>query len=770
MKLFTTENLSKNLKTYHILIQGIVQGVGFRPFIYNLCNSKAINGSVSNTSNGVHLYVNTNQEITKLLLNEIIEKAPALSNVLNTQIQEVDFIDFKEFSIVDSENTSSVDLKLSPDFATCKECLKEFDSENDRRFSYPFITCTNCGPRYSISTALPYDRETTSMESFTQCKKCQKEYDKPDNRRFYSQTNSCRDCKIEMFLFENEVLKKGFEDLNYIVDSWKKGKIIAIKSIGGYLLTCDATNAEVIKRLRVLKNRPSKPFALMYHDVYELGEDVEMSIGEMLEIENVPAPIVLLSIKGDRMTPLAIEQIAPRLSNLGVMMPNTPLFHQLMKLFKTPIVCTSANITNSTIIYKDADAISILPKIADLILLNNRKIIIPQDDSVVRYSSIKCYRTLYRRSRGFAPSYINKTISYPDKDVLATGAMLKSTFSLLSNSNLHISQYIGNTENFDSQENYKSILNHFKKLFKPNFKTIVVDKHPNYFTTIYGKELANKSNLEIVEVQHHEAHLYAVLAENNLLNSEEKILGVIFDGTGYGTDGNIWGGEFFTYEKGKTERVHHLNEFPFIVGDKMSKEPRISALTMSINLDIEEINNKFTKTELGIYKKLIDSSELKCTSIGRLFDAAASIILDVDVQTYEGEAAMVLESAAYRYFRKNNFTKYYTYIKDEKFVDNFIVNIIKNIFEDKAKGFEADFIAAKFHISIAHYIMIIAEKQKINKVVFSGGVFQNMWLVELILSFMKKDFELFFHKDLPPNDECISFGQLMYHLYSNKLG
>ena len=757
------------MKTHYIQVQGIVQGVGFRPFIYNLCTKKKLKGKVSNTSNGVQLYVNIKSSEVKSFLQQILNNAPPLAKITKTKITQIDYIKFSDFLIIESTKLSEKNLKITPDVATCKECYEELFDKKNRRYHYPFITCTNCGPRYSIATNLPYDRETTTMDSFLQCDKCVKEYTDPENRRFFSQTNSCKDCRIEMSLFENGVLHKNFTDLKYIVDAWNKGEIVAIKSTGGYLLTCDATNPTVIKRLRTLKNRPFKPFALMYHDLYELGEDVEMGIGEMLELESVSAPIVLLSIKADRMTPIAIDEIAPRLSNLGVMLPSTPLFHQLMKLFKTPIICTSANLSNSTIVYKDFDAIKILSKISDLILLNNRDIVIPQDDSVVRYSSIKSYRSVYRRSKGLAPTYINSNLKLPKKDVLAMGAMLKSTFTLLTNSNLHISQYIGNTINFDAQENYKLLLNHFKKLFEYSLKTIIVDKHPEYFTTKLGEELANKNDLELVKVQHHKAHFYAVLGENDLLNSQEKILGVIFDGTGLGDDGHIWGGEFFIYIKGQVERVHHLNLFPFILGDKMIKEPRISALAMSANLDIEEIKRKFTKTELSVYQKLIASSKLKCTSIGRLFDAVSSIIFDVDVQTYEGEAAMVLESAAYRYFRKNNFTKYYTYIQNNEFINNFIENIITSILEDKKKGFENDFIAAKFHISIAHYIMIIAKKQNVKKVVFSGGVFQNMWLIELILSFMKQDFELFFHKELSPNDECISFGQLMYYRYSKEL-
>ncbi len=753
------------MKTYQIQIKGIVQGVGFRPYVYKFFKSKNINGWVNNTSNGVFIQINTKKDIS-LLKNQLINNAPKLSVITEVTITKIDDVKFDDFTIHSSDNNQTTQLLLTPDFSICKDCIDELENPKNKRYQYPFITCTNCGPRFSIIKELPYDRETTTMHNFIMCNSCKKEYTNPLDRRYYSQTNSCNNCKINLLLYKKEkLLQKGFLDFDFIIDQWNKGKIIAIKGIGGYLLTCDATNTESIKRLRKIKNRPSKPFALMYHDIYELGEDVEMGIGEKLELESVVSPIVLLSIKSDRMTPIDVEVIAPKLNILGVMMPYTPLFKLLLDKLKKPIVATSANISNDTIIYKDD--INKLSKISDFILSNNREIVIPQDDSVVRYSSIKSYRTVIRRSRGLAPSYINPNLLLPKESVLAMGAMLKSNFSILHNENIHISQYLGNTTSFEVENNYKNTLNHFVKLFKnPKFDKILVDKHSNYFTTQYGKELASKYNIDVIEIQHHKAHFFSVLGENNLLDDNEKILGVIFDGTGLGDDGNIWGGEFFTYHKGKTERVYHLDEFPFILGDKMPKEPRISALTMGFKEnDNSIIKNKFSETEWKIYTKLLKSAQLKSTSVGRLYDAVASIVLNINKQSYEGEAAMQLESAAYRYFRKNNFTKYYSYFKEERLPDNFYLFIIENIIIDLEKGFHQDFIAAKFHISLAHYIYIVAKNQECKKVCFSGGVFQNQWLVELILSFMKSDFDLYFHKELSPNDENISFGQLMYYLY-----
>lgn len=752
------------MKTYHILIKGVVQGVGFRPFIYNFCKKNNINGWVCNSNDGVHLEINYEKNIN-LLVDDILNNSPELAQIISTKITKLNHVYFNSFTIRESNNSSSLNIQITPDISICKTCENEIFNSHDQRFNYAFNTCTNCGPRFSIITQLPYDRENTTMDQFKMCDECQKQYDLSTDRRYYSQTNSCPKCRVKLILYKKEkLINNNFNDLDFIVNEWRKGKIIAIKSIGGYLLTCDATNKNSILRLRQLKNRPTKPFALMYHDIYELGEDVEMGIGEKLELEDIHTPIVLMSIKSDRMTPIATEEIAPNLNTLGVMMPNTPLFKLLLHKFKTPIVATSANISNSTIIFQDN--IKLLSPLSDFILANNREIITPQDDSVIRFSSIKSYRTIIRRSRGLAPYYYNSKIELPDKTIIATGAMLKSTFTQLHNQTIHISQFLGSTNSFEGEENYKNVFNHFHQLFNLKIDIVLTDKHPSYFTTVFGKELAKNNKAKIFQVQHHKAHFYAVLAENDLIQCKEKILGVIWDGTGYGDDGNIWGGEFFVYHNNTVKRVYHLNDFPFIAGDKMPKEPRISALVMGVNDNL--IKDKFSKIEWDIYQKLKIKTTVYSTSIGRLFDAVASIVLNIDKQTFEGEAAMQLESAAYRYFRKNNFTIHYSYLKENELPNNFIKFIFNSIHRDLSKKFDKDFIAAKFHITLAHYIKNVAIKQNIKKITFSGGVFQNQWLIELILAFMKPKFELFFHKNLAPNDENISFGQLMYYLYNKQ--
>ncbi len=755
------------METWHIHIKGIVQGVGFRPFVYKLALKKNLKGWVNNTNDGVHIQINGTKETAENFLKEILDNLPPLAVVTSSVITPAEPKDYQSFQIVESEKKSNTDLLILPDIALCDDCRKELFDSNNRRYQYPFITCTNCGPRYSIITALPYDRPNTTMDKFKMCPVCWDEYNNPLERRHYSQTNSCPDCPVKMQLYENGELRNDFKDLDYIVEAWKNGKIVAIKGIGGFLLTCDASDKEAVKELRRRKNRPSKPFALMYHDVYELAEDVHMQIGEKLLLESKEAPVVLLYRRDDPMTHLAFEEIAPGLETMGVMLPYTPLYEILLRKFKKPIVATSANLTNDVIVYKNKEAIEKLAQIADLILLNNRDIIVAQDDSVARLSFFKQKPVLLRRSRGYAPTYIQPDLQIPSQSVLATGAMLKSAFSISHKQNIYVSQYLGNTDYFEAQVNYEHTFEHLSRLLGFRPEVVVTDKHPAYFSTRFAEKISKSLNIPHVKVQHHEAHLMAVLAENNLLEAIKPVLGVVWDGTGYGHDQNIWGGEFFLYNNGSIKRYAHLDYYPFIAADKMVKEPRISLLCLSNSLPNKVVNNKFTQEELRIYRKLINNSSLKTSSIGRLFDAASSLILGIDKQSYEGEAAIRLENAAYKYFKNNNFTLRYSYLEN-KIPEKFPEFLLYAISEDKEKGFDNNFLAAKFHITLAHYILLISKSVGIEDIALSGGVFQNTWLLELVETITDGQANIYLHKKLSPNDESVSFGQLIHYFYVRK--
>lgn len=755
------------MKTFHIHIKGVVQGVGFRPFVYRHAKENNLKGWVNNTTDGVHIQINTDATLANSFLQELLANLPPLAIVTSSDINETDLQDYDDFEIIQSKSDAKPNLLLTPDVAMCKDCKKELYHPENRRHLYPFITCTNCGPRYSIIKKLPYDRVTTTMATFEMCNVCWEEYNNPMERRHFSQTNSCPDCAIEMQLYENNQWTKNFVNLDYIVEKWREGKIVAVKGIGGFLLTCDATSLKAVNTLRRRKRRPAKPFALMYPDCRAIDGDTILKEDEKKELESIYAPIVLLPVRSlsERKNNLATEAINKGLSRIGVMLPYTPLYDLLLQKFNTPIIATSGNITDSTIIYENEKAIAELSGIADIILLNNRDIVVPQDDGVVQFSEKYRQEITLRRSRGKAPIYINPKLILPKNTVFAAGSMLKSVFGLISSQNLYISQYLGNTESFDAQLNYEKTFHHFQQILEADIDTVIVDKHPDYFSTRFAKGVAEKNKAKVVELQHHVAHLYSALGENNLLDCEDKILGVIWDGTGFGDDGNIWGGEFFVYNKGEVERAFHLDEFDFILGDKMPGEPRISALAIACNVEGSEkyLKGKFTDPEWKIYLKMLGKEgNLKCTSMGRLFDAVSSILLSCDVHRFEAEASMRLENLASKYYYNREMTMADSYLKDEKLPQNFVKYLFKEIFTDLDNGVRKEIIAAKFHISLVSYIAHIANRLNISRLVFSGGVFQNALLVDMMNDFTRGRFDLYFQNEFSPNDEGIPFGQLMY--------
>lgn len=747
--------------TYHIHIQGIVQGVGFRPFVYKLAKEMNLKGWVMNTNDGVHITFNANRDWAETFFHRIKEEKPEISFITDSRLSEKPYEAFNAFNIIQSNDLGIKNLLISPDFGLCKDCKREIYNQKSRRFQYSFTSCTNCGPRYSIIRKLPYDRNKTTMNDIRLCPSCQEEFHNPADRRYYHQTNSCQLCPVLMRVFEQKQeiqITNQNQILDYIVEKWEEGKIVGIKGTGGFLITCDAANHDTIARLRHRKNRPTKPFALMYHDKYILAEDTEMDISAAEELESLASPIVLFSLKDDRMTDLATEIIAPHLFQIGVMQPYTPLFELLMRKYQKPIIATSGNKSGSTIIYKDEQAIDNLSELCDSVVIHNREIVVPQDDSVVKYSPVKRNRIIIRRSRGFAPSYVQKIKNdLPDITILCMGASLKSTFTLLHNRNIFVSQYLGDTEDYEAQKNFMVTLKNLLNIMDAKPEFIVTDTHPNYFSTQYGQELASKYNIKNISIQHHEAHFWAVLAENDLLQ-ETSVAGVVWDGTGLGRDGHIWGGEIFIYTDGSMDRIDHLDYFNFILGDKMAKEPRISAL--SILGQNEFLKDKFTTEEWKIYGNLLCDNQLKSSSAGRLFDAAAQLILGIDIQSYEGEAAMRLENSAYKYFRKYGITTFYSYLKEGFIPDNFPLYVLSQIIGEVNKGYDPEFMAAKFHITLAHYINNKIRMTNVKKITFSGGVFQNGWLVDLLHLFLEPDYELYFHKHISPNDESISFGQL----------
>jgi hydrogenase maturation protein HypF len=761
------------MQTYHIHIAGLVQGVGFRPYVYRMAQQHGLNGEVYNSIDGVHIIFNATEAEGKAFYHAVISESPAASCITSSTFREVAGCTFHEFGIIESISKGEYNVLLTPDFSMCNECRNELNNEVDinRRKGYPFITCINCGPRYSIIHRLPYDRENTSMESFTMCPSCKQEYNEPTDRRYYSQTNSCADCGISLVMNSNEekLQEKDYAGIiQNAVQLLEQGKIIAVKGIGGYLLICDAANRESIRRLRNYKQRPSKPFALMYPDVEMLKDDVLLNEVEEKALTSSASPVLLLQLKEKTSSGICFSEIAPGLNQVGVMLPYAPVYELLLSVYNKPVIATSANISSSPIVFEDEEAVEQLNTMADFIISNNRKIVVPQDDSVIKFSLIESQEIVIRRSRGLAPTYINPDLAIPSENILATGALLKSTVTLTHQQNVYISQYLGDLDNYDVQKNYEHCLNHFYSLFETKPEIILADKHPDYFSTSFGVDLAKEINIPIIHYQHHEAHFAAVLGENNLLSNDKPVLGIIWDGIGLGHDGNIWGGEFFIYHNYQFQRHSHIGYFDYLLGDKMAREPRIAALAATAGLKDAEalIKKKFSETEWFNYQKLLQKKgNLKTSSVGRLFDAVASLLDLSDISSYEGEAAMYLEDLALSHFQKNGLAMSETYFNDEIntqeiFLSDMLTELTADIRKEKDKGF----IAAKFHYSLAHLVKTMSLKLNIQHIALSGGVFQNAVLVDLIKKQISPDQSLFLHRQLSPNDECISFGQLCCYI------
>lgn len=739
----------------HLHIQGQVQGVGFRPFVYRLALEMGLKGWVNNGVDGVHIEVGGALDTVQHFAQRVVAEAPALARITTIHQQILTAQTFSNFSIIASESLSTPQLLLTPDFGLCADCKSELHQASNFRHNYAFITCTNCGPRYSIITGLPYDRPLTTMRDFQMCSTCQAEYDDPLNRRYYAQTNSCPTCGIQLQYVEgkNEALENNETALQAAIAALDTGKIVAVKGIGGFLLLADATNASTISLLRQRKLRPSKPFALLYPNLELLAFDVVVSDRAAAALQSPVAPIVLLPVKPQPGTGVQLKSIAPGLRRLGVMLPYAPLLGLISTALARPLVATSGNLSRTPIAYTNEQALERLSDIADGILLHNRDIVMPQDDSVLAYTPRQQQKIVIRRSRGLAPTLLLPHFR-PQNDLLAMGALLKSTFAFTHQNNLYLSQYLGDLEDFDTQQNYRLTLDRLLSTLQVEPACILVDLHPAYVSSQIGREMAEILELPVVPIQHHLAHFGAVLAEHDLLEQTEPVLGVIWDGVGLGEDGQIWGGEFFVYQQKQFQRKSHFQYFPYFMGDKMAREPRLAALAI-LGPD-SFLEAKFSAAEWANYQVLWQKKHVvQTSSMGRIFDAVAALLGIMDVQTYEGEAALRLEELAWTYWQVEN-PMPDSYVFDANISTQHLFLQIK---ADVEAELPKNLIAFKFHFSLIELIKTIATAEQLQRIAFSGGVWQNSLLVDLALSQLQ-DFQLYFHQEVSPNDEGVALGQL----------
>jgi len=742
-----------------IRIRGIVQGVGFRPFVYNLALENNIVGHISNDTEGVKISAEGYLENINAFLDGIKNNPPPLATIISIETTDNPPFRFKEFTILKSTNTNIKETFIPPDTAVCDKCLEEILDEKNRRYNYPFTTCTNCGPRFSIINDIPYDRRKTAMADFSMCRNCSQEYIYPKNRRFHTQPNACGSCGPNLTLYDNsnnivsfnteEILKKTIELL-------KSGKIIALKGMGGFLLVADAKNKKAIKILRQRKGREDKPFALMAGNIESAEKFLEISEKQKEILLSKERPIVLLREKKK----IVARNIAPGLSYLGIMLPYLPFQHMIFKEeMEQILVMTSGNVSNEPIIFNNEEALTKLANIADYFITYNREIVAHSDDSII--FTLKDNPYMIRRSRGYVPKpFITNKI---EKQIFATGGDLKNSFAIAKNKITILSQYLGDMSSPKSNELYLKTYNHFKKIYNFVPDIIVSDMHPGYFTTTIADEMADHK-ITRVQVQHHHAHIASVLEEQNI---DEEVIGIAFDGTGYGTDNTLWGSEFLICDKKQFSRVAHFKPFPLPGGENAIKDIWKIALSL-LNLRYGEnipLMQKAPQKDIifEIIKKQINSP--LTSSIGRLFDGVSAILGIKKTVSYEAQGAIALEEVAMKSTKQNYNTPFIIPIERNKTIQlqtelliEYIINLLK-------KDTRIEDVAYLFHLSIAETTIqmadLLREIYSINKVVLSGGVFQNKILLSLITEgLLRKKFDISLPQNIPFNDGGISLGQI----------
>lgn len=755
---------------YKITLQGRVQGVGFRPFVYRKALEFGIDGSVSNNEEGVLILASAPIPAIEAFYRQLITDAPAISKIQSHRIEEIKGAVPSGFSIVPSKASGPLNLQLTPDFALCPDCREDLHRPEDRRYGYPFISCTNCGPRWSLTRSFPFEREHTSMEGFSMCPACLAEYRDPLDRRFHSQTNSCPECGITYWLEDphgNRIDRNGKACFTTMAEWLEAGKILAVKNTSGYLLVCDARNAKAVKTLRTRKKRPAKPFALMYPNMRALEETIRVPPAAREALQSPERPIVLL-MAGDAPEKIAFGEIAPGLDQAGVMLPYSGLLSMLAEAFPHPVVATSGNLHGAPICSSREEATENLRGVADYFLHHDLNILNAQDDSVLRFGDNPASSggteapILIRRARGYAPNFSRPAGKGAGSKLLALGADLKSSIALIPNDFLYISQYLGNLANYDVYQRFTRNVGAFCELFHTLPAAVLTDAHPGYQSVRFGREWARSQGLPHYSIQHHKAHFAALLGEHNLWDCPEPVLGVVWDGTGYGDDGTIWGGEFFSYASGHMQRVGQLEAFPWLAGDKMAEEPRLSLLSLT-GTTSGRAREKFSPAEWQVYQSLRKKNRLKTSSMGRLFDAAASLLGLCDRNSYEGEAAMYLEALA----RKTSIAARHPLLPPDGTADIPAAGLLAAMEKALEAGKPHADLAADFLFTLAGCILARAEAGGYPHIGFSGGVFQNSLLVSMIQHLNAGERQLYFHRELSPNDENIAFGQLMYYLYCN---
>ncbi len=746
--------MSKRIRIRYV---GAVQGVGFRPHIYRLAQAHRLSGWVNNGSAGVTVEVEGEETALADFLKASVDQAPVLARIRKTAHQEIPLAREKDFVIRRSESNDTVSTQVSADAATCPDCLKELFDPADRRYRYPFINCTNCGPRYTIIEGIPYDRPFTTMKNFPMCPDCKLEYNNPADRRFHAQPNACPVCGPQLVLLDRQGRKLKGDPIKNAIARLRQGKIVAVKSLGGFQLAVDAENQAAVKTLRQRKVREDKPFALMAPDLEAVRKYAEVSEAEAELLASPERPIVLLE---KRPGPGLAKAIAPNQKCLGFMLPYTPVHHLLMAESNLVLVMTSGNLSDEPIAFKDNEARARLQPIADFFLTHNRPIFIRCDDSVVRVFENQIYPL--RRSRGYVPRPLE--LHFPEKrTLLAVGAHLKNTFAFAQAGQVILSHHIGDLDNLETMSAFEEGIEHYKKIFEFEPELVVHDLHPDYLSTSYALAL----KLPKLAVQHHYAHTASVMAEHNL---EGPVIGVAFDGTGYGTDAAIWGGEFLLADYFGFERKAHLQYIAMPGGEKAIKQPWRMALSWLERIYgkdlwnlplafLRKIKRQDAKFLLEASARGVNSPET--SSMGRLFDAVSALLGLRLSANYEGQPAIELEMIADESERG---AYEFSYSEDGGKIVVEPEPVLRRVLEEMGKKEDPGKIAARFHHGVARMAAGVCEKIReqsgVGEVALSGGVFQNFFLLSRLKGILEeKGFRVYVHQQVPTNDGGISLGQ-----------
>jgi len=787
-----SEATGQSFKLAHISVRGIVQGVGFRPFVYGLAVKHGLKGWVHNTSEGVKIEVEGEAAALQQFELELQTQVPPLAHIEEVAIKYLPPVGYDRFEIRPSQALEGKYQLVSPDVATCRACLAELLNPEDRRCRYPFTNCTNCGPRFTIIEGMPYDRPKTTMRSFQMCSRCQAEYDSPLDRRFHAQPNACPECGPQVELVDNggnqlAPIRSGSDPIAAAGQFLREGKIVAVKGLGGFLLACDATNDAVVRALRHRKRRSSKPFAIMVATVDEARKHCYISPQEEELLLSPQSPIVLMRWREDSSVS---REVGPNLQFLGIMLPYTPLHHILLRDTGLPLVMTSGNLSEEPIATDNDEALAKLSGIADYFLIHNRDIYSGYDDSVAVVE--RGTSQLIRRARSYAPYPIR--LPFEVKQVLGCGAEEKNTFCLTKDNYAFLSQHIGDMENMETLEHFDSTISLYKRLFHVEPEIVAHDLHPDYLATKYARELG-EFGIKLVPVQHHHAHIASCMADNGL---ETAVIGVAFDGTGMGADGNIWGGEFLVADYRDFRRVGHLQYLPLPGGAAAIKRPYRTAIGYVLTLLGEGALNaviaseakqsqvasigQVTEVEIEVIRRQIArkiNSPLS-SSMGRLFDAISALLGIRGEIDYEGQAAVELEVAALssviaglgrsgareldHAISDHNESYPYRIAEDGGTRIVHLRDLLSAVIEDLHQGISKGRISVKFHNTIAQMIgemcHLIADETGISCVALSGGVFQNRLLLRKTVSLLESSgFQVFTHRQVPCNDGGISLGQ-----------